>query len=48
MIIRYYQDVRQRHFPGKQNRSEDRYRYEEEAYHRDEEDKHVFQTLILD
>ena len=36
-------DVRQCHFPGDQNRAEDR--NGEEAYSRDEEGQHVFQSL---
>ena len=36
-------DIRQCHFPGEQNRAEDR--YEEEAYNSNEEGQHVFQSL---
>ena len=38
--------IRQCHFPGDQNRAEDR--YEEEAYNLNEEGQHVFQSLSLD
>ena len=41
-----HQDIRQCHFPGDQNRAEDR--YEEEAYNLNEEGQHVFQSLSLD
>ena len=41
-----HQDIRQCHFPGDQNRAEDR--YEEEAYNPNEEGQHVFQSLSLD
>ena len=41
-----HQDIRQWHFPGDQNRAEDR--YEEEAYNLNEEGQHVFQSLSLD
>ena len=36
---------RQSHFPGDQNRAEDR--YEAEAYSRDKEGQHVFQSHSL-
>ena len=41
-----HQDIRQCHFPGDQNRAEDR--YEEEAYNPNEEGQHVFQSLSPD
>ena len=41
-----HQDIRQCHFPGDQNRDEDR--YEEEAYNPNEEGQHVFQSLSPD
>ena len=41
-----HQDIRRCHFPGDQNRAEDR--YEEEAYNLNEEGQHVFQSLSLD
>ena len=40
-----HQDIRQCHFPGDQNRAEDR--YEEEA-HNPNEGQHVFQSLSPD
>ena len=43
-----HQDIRQCHFPGDQNRAEDRYEYEEEAYNPNEEGQHVFQSLSPD
>ena len=41
-----HQDIRQCHFPGDQNRAEDR--YEEETYNPNEEGQHVFQSLSPD
>ena len=41
-----HQDIRQCHFPGDQNRAEDR--YEEEAYNPNQEGQHVFQSLSPD
>ena len=41
-----HQDIRQCHFPGDQNRAEDR--YEEEAYNPNEEGQQVFQSLSSD
>ena len=41
-----HQDIRQCHFPGDQNRAEDR--YEEEVYNPNEEGQHVFQSLSPD
>ena len=39
-----HQDIRQCHFPGVQNRAEDR--YEEEAHNPNEEGQHVFQAFV--
>ena len=41
-----HQDIRQCHFPGDQNRAEDR--YEEEAYNPNEEGQQLFQSLSPD
>ena len=41
-----HQDIRRCHFPGDQNRAEDR--YEEEVYNPNEEGQHVFQSLSPD
>ena len=40
------QDIRKCHFPGDQNRAEDR--YEEEAHNPNEEGQYVFQSLSPD
>ena len=40
-LLIHHQDIRQCHFPGDQNRAENR--YEEEAHSRDEEGLHVYQ-----
>ncbi len=45
LIIRIF-DIRQCHFPGDQNRAQDR--YEEEAYNPNEEGQHVFKQLSQD
>ena len=46
ILLLDHQDIRQCHFPGDQNRAEDR--YEEEAYNPNEEGQHVFQSLSPD
>ena len=45
-LLIHDQDLRQHHFPGKQNNAENG--DEEEAYSRDEEGQHVFQSLSPD